>query len=131
MIGGWPDASAQVVDSLQQSPAPGTPNLTGARADYASGMKQSKQCPKCMSLRIGFLDRQVDRGSGDTSGRHAGVGRETTSQRTGFVGRLEAYVCTDCGYFESYVSDAEHQQWDTVDGFRWLNAEAPAAGPYR
>ena len=96
-------------------------------------MKASKQCPKCDSLRVGYLEKVIDRGK-DASEKDAVVGRTELEGWFGgcdFVGELEAYVCADCGYFEQYVKSPEDVPYDKLQGFHWLNPEAAEAGPYR
>jgi predicted nucleic-acid-binding Zn-ribbon protein len=100
-------------------------------------VKKDKQCPKCLSLKIGFIAEQIDRsGELDTSrarfvGEHKVPGMlwGENDQR---VGNLEAYVCTVCGYFESYVAGPASVPWEDLADFRWINA-APlkSEGPFR
>jgi len=47
------------------------------------------------------------------------------------VGALEAYLCTDCGYFESYVKSVERMDFDKLEGFRWINPGSPDRTPFR
>lgn len=98
-------------------------------------MKESKQCPKCKSLKIGHLPRQLDRsGKFDmafprmvgTVGKHGWI--LSNAEKTGL---MEAYVCTECGYFESYVVSPESVPFEELEGFRWVNAEPTEEGPYR
>jgi hypothetical protein len=115
-------------------------------------VKKTKQCPKCSSLRIGYLAEQpdvekvIDRADGvgpftpeiDTATR--AVGHSAQTYETGFwdhndirllLGSLEAYVCTDCGYHESYVKDPGSLEWEQLRGFAWVNPKGDDAGPYR
>ncbi len=118
-------------------------------------VKRSKQCPKCESKRIGYLDFQPDandvvarRGdpatdftahmnrSGQVITRALGVSSEPTRGSSGtpawpLYGKLEAYVCTECGYHETYVADVKKIQWDKLHGFAWLNPDPPPDGPFR
>jgi predicted nucleic-acid-binding Zn-ribbon protein len=119
-------------------------------------MKRSKQCPKCESRRIGHLDFQPDandvvalRGNEEQADRTAhiassdqvimralGISRDPTllsglSFAWAFYGRLEAYVCADCGFHETYVADAKSVDWERLQGFAWVNPDAPRAGPFR
>ena len=50
--------------------------------------------------------------------------------KTKVVGKLVGYLCTTCGYYETYVEDAQGIDWDQVEGFAWLNTSADQ-GPYR
>ena len=110
-------------------------------------MKQTKQCPKCKSLKIGYLESQPDSTGPDASRadraepRMAGmVARRGGSYflATGGwvkhegVGALAAFVCTECGYFESYVRNPARVPWNDMKGFHWVNAKPEAKkGPYR
>jgi len=118
-------------------------------------MKRSKQCPKCQSLRIGHLAFQVDANEiglhrenadaeerqfinrhGQAVSRAAGVMRtKDLIGRLGavlrLVGPLEAYVCTECGYHETFVREPKTVAWDDVQGFTWVNPEPIADGPFR
>jgi hypothetical protein len=38
-------------------------------------------------------------------------------------GEIEAFVCTDCGYFEEYVRNPQSIPWSTMKGFRWCRPE--------
>lgn len=100
-------------------------------------MKKSKQCPKCHSLKIGLIEKQIDRsGEYDTS-RSRFVGEHKVpgllwGQNDERVGTLAAYVCTACGYFESYVNGPESVPWNELVDFRWLNPAPPdSEGPFR
>ena len=45
---------------------------------------------------------------------------------------LCVYVCTLCGYCETYIKDPELVDWDALPNANWLNPDvADAAGPYR
>lgn len=116
-------------------------------------MKRSKQCPKCQSLRIGHLAFQVDANdvlvhrdqredlqfitaARQTVSRTLGLARTPVTLGDGstalpLVGQLEAYVCTDCGYHETYVRDPKSVAWSDLQGFTWVNSKPPEDGPFR
>ncbi len=110
-------------------------------------MKRTKKCPKCDSLRIGYVDTQIDlderafrfEGGAATRGkppdRVVGHGKPlSTGAFAGaspLVGVLEAYVCTECGYHESYVKEPRTIDWVGIVGFTWVNPGAPSNGPFR
>lgn len=98
-------------------------------------MKNTKQCPKCDSRRVGQITYQPDAdGGGRTAWRVIGRPRYSDAADkldTAHLGLLEAYVCTECGYHESYVKDVESVRWSELSGFRLLNPEAESDGPYR
>lgn len=113
-------------------------------------MKRSKQCPKCQSLRVGYLAAQADADdSFHSEGKHFSRAEEATNRpvghsdqivETGFwafgdvrllLGELEAYVCVDCGYHESYVKSPESLEWESLRGFSWVNPPQSGDGPYR
>lgn len=97
-------------------------------------MKQSGICPKCNSNKIGYLEHVTQRteaivGSQDVRGHcPAPLGIERTESsgiikfiKEGPVGKLEAYFCTSCGYFETYVKDPASIKFENIVGFKWIN----------
>ena len=97
-------------------------------------MKASKQCPKCSSLKVGYLEHVADKGH--TSYEEAVVG--TTQPHGNWListveaaGVLEAYVCADCGFYETYVKDPSSVPFDKLQGFHWLNDLTGTGQPYR
>ncbi len=121
-------------------------------------MKRTKQCPKCQSLKIGYLPSQPDAedvittkfggtdkslpsiGGPERSLASRALGLSTETVQTGYakygtmtplLGRLEAYVCTACGYHETYVAEPANIPWEKLVGFAWVNEGAAADGPYR
>ena len=111
-------------------------------------MKQSKKCPKCHSLRVGYIENVPDitsavavpdgsaqRGTSPPP-RAAGVGPvvDTGMLRWGkvsaLVGALEAYVCVDCGLYETYVRTPDTVDWEDIRDFHWMNDHV-SSGPYR
>ena len=98
-------------------------------------MKASKQCPKCDSLKVGYLENVLDRGQAG-SAVQATVGHTEPHgnwviKSFEYVGNLEAFICADCGYFEHYVKSPKEVPYDKLEGFHWLNPEPPEEGPYR
>ncbi len=118
-------------------------------------MKRTKQCPKCGSVRIGYLPEQPDAddvlvhpdhprldptvpavGANSTVAVRA-LGISVDAVETGgwhgrtkpMLGRLEAYVCTECGYHETYVASPREVPWERMAGFAWVNPSND--GPYR
>ncbi|MGE0401844.1 MAG: hypothetical protein AB7T06_34395 [Kofleriaceae bacterium] len=116
-------------------------------------MKRSKQCPKCQSLRIGHIAFQVDANDVHVARderedhQYINAARQAVSRSLGIqrtvqrledagrvlplVGQLEAYVCTECGYHETYVRDPRSVPWHDLQGFTWVNSEPPEDGPFR
>ena len=100
-------------------------------------MKKSKECPKCESLKIGYLavvpDEADDRGI--LPSRIGFIekvrGKWLKVFDTKKVGPLEAYVCTECGYYETYVKSPESIPFAQLAGFRYVNPEAVEQGPFR
>ena len=96
-------------------------------------MKQAKQCPKCNSRRIGYVNYQPD-ADGDffrwrvIAQVRQPQGYDSPRPR---LGELEAYVCTECGYYESYVRSPESTPWEQLSGFRMVNPDVEPDGPYR
>lgn len=118
-------------------------------------MKRTKQCPKCQSLHIGHLafqvdandvlverdetrDRQFINAPRQAVARSIGLLRTPTpafaigmTKALPLVGQLEAYVCTECGYHETYVREPKTLPWDDLQGFTWVNSDPPEGGPFR
>ncbi|MEO8706464.1 MAG: hypothetical protein ABI867_40940 [Kofleriaceae bacterium] len=115
-------------------------------------MKRTKECPKCGSRKVGHLAAQIDadervvgnvktlnmRVTSETLPRSLGVSKETVN--TGWsnygvvhplVGTLEAYICSECGYHETYVKDPRTVEWDKLQDFRWVNPDVSDGGPFR
>lgn len=97
-------------------------------------MKASEQCPKCESLKVGMVE-VPDGDALCTMFRHQPVGmkKRETSREVEYVpvGQLEAWVCTECGYYETYVKAPSTVPFEELVGFRWLHPQPPEDGPYR
>ena len=100
-------------------------------------MKTSKQCPKCHSLDIGYIERIYELCEAPSASGHpftpqaVGFMRTRDAQREIPVGHFEAFVCTSCGYFETYVKDPKAVPFHFLEGFHWINGPPPDRGPYR
>ena len=92
-------------------------------------MKQSGRCPKCDSTRVGVLPEVYDMDSGRGNARHL-VGK-AGMWKIKRQAAVEAYVCTDCGYFEEYVKAPDEVAWQEIEGFQYVREEATEQGPYR
>lgn len=101
-------------------------------------MKASKQCPKCHSLKVGYMETAPSHVLGkeqlDSPAKRNWFAEVFDEPPTGpelrAVG-LEAYVCSRCGYYETYVKDPAAVNFDKVVGLRWLNETSGTEGPYR
>lgn len=100
-------------------------------------MKKSGRCPKCNSDRVGHLENVIQRSEVLLNSQPlinhcpAPLGIERTESegfikviKEGPVGRLEAYLCTDCGYYETYVIEPNTVSFDSIVGFEWVNSAA-------
>lgn len=100
-------------------------------------MKNTGVCPKCSSQKIGYLENVIYRSEalvdGHTVVGHcpAPLGIERTQSgglikviKEGPVGKLEAYLCTSCGFYETYIKDPESIQYENMIGFKWVNVPA-------
>jgi len=100
-------------------------------------MKRTGICPKCNSNRIGYLENVTQRTEAnvgpDAVRGHcpAPLGIERSESqgfikviKEGPVGKLEAYFCTTCGYFETYVKDVASIPFEKIIGFKWVNPQA-------
>lgn len=100
-------------------------------------MKESKQCPKCHSLEIGYMERMYEFCEAPSSSGHpfapvsVGYMKTEAAEREIPVGHIEAFICTKCGYYETYVKDPESVPFQFLEGFRWLNPHPRDSGPYR
>jgi hypothetical protein len=117
-------------------------------------MKRSKTCPKCQSIKIGYMEYQPDANDvvgAKTSGlgansahiqhggqvitRALGVSKEPTRLASGnawpLYGRLETYLCTECGFYETYVADVKKVEFEKLHGFVWVNPGTEPEGPFR
>ena len=99
-------------------------------------MKDSKQCPKCNGLRIGYLENLPDDAEGKISTQ--AIGTTAVLKGSSIFGRyvhsrhdIEAYLCADCGYLESYVKSPGAIPYESLKGFRWVNTPSPPEGAYR
>ncbi len=93
-------------------------------------MRNSNKCIKCGSLAIGHVARRVD-DNGDHKVTLNTMTLGVLGQRRVGVGPLEAYVCTECGYMETYVIAPQAVSFEQVRGFRWLNEPNAERGPFR
>jgi len=87
-------------------------------------MKRSWKCPKCNGTKIGYLDNLYDSGGAEQArSRTLQMGQEQEggifSQRHIYKAEVEAFICTECGYFEEYVREPEKVRWDKLPFFRW------------
>lgn len=90
----------------------------------------SAKCIKCGSLAIGHLEQRYDEtGKPLANFTPAVLGVDATTWQG--IGLLEAYVCTDCGYLETYLKDPSATPFDKLKGFRWVNEPAPRRGAFR
>ena len=97
-------------------------------------LRKDYRCPKCDGIRVGHIERVhgVARGEARAIGLRPPqtyMGLEVMSVTA--VARTEAFVCTECGYFEEYVKEPEKVPWDEIEGFTWCRGEPPESGPYR
>jgi predicted nucleic-acid-binding Zn-ribbon protein len=94
-------------------------------------MKKTWKCPKCDSQRVGYLEEVLDEQDPTRRDHARKVGMASAGSFLGLQafsahGRMEAFVCTDCGYFEEYVKDPHSVRWNDLQGFRWCRPELAA-----
>jgi hypothetical protein len=92
-------------------------------------MKRSRRCPKCESEAIGHLDHLPDTMGSETEIGEQAIGLVMRGTGPEKVGRLEAYVCTTCGYLETYVQEPDKVPFDEIVSFSWIGGEGST--PYR
>jgi predicted nucleic-acid-binding Zn-ribbon protein len=89
-------------------------------------MKKSGVCPKCNGQRVGRMAYVADESDATTEpGRKRSLWWQL-EKTGGFFSMpdqhradVEAYVCTQCGYFEEYVKDAHLVEWEKLEPFNW------------
>lgn len=89
-------------------------------------MRNSKRCPKCGGSKIGHIPTLYD--ADDTAAADnyrpeaAGLAFEQgwLNVKSKPVGQLEAFVCGDCGFHETYVKAPQSVPFESIHGFRWL-----------
>jgi len=98
-------------------------------------MKKTCICPKCESTRVGRLETVRD---GRDHGFHNPRSLAQEKEGKGWLkskavrGLVEAYICTECGYFEEYVSDLAQIDWPALEGFTWHQPPSgETEGPFR
>jgi len=97
-------------------------------------MKQTHICPKCKATKIGYINNVINKtdtraGSYSVVGySNAPLGTTTSESKKSFgikvvkkesIGELEAYICTSCGYYETYIKSPSIQ-YENIDGFKWI-----------
>lgn len=99
------------------------------------------KCPKCGSGKIGHLAELNDEiGGYEPVFETLGVRIEPPNKYKWWMGpeyrgevhregALEAYVCTSCGFLETYVRDPRSVPFESLIGFTWVGAGE--GGPYR
>ena len=89
-------------------------------------MKNEHRCPKCGSTHGGYFDTVMDDiGAIEAVPRKLADARASGTWNLGPSAKakaeVEAYVCTQCGYFEEYVKDAQNVDWEAIENFHWLD----------
>ncbi len=92
-------------------------------------MRTSNKCIKCGSLAIGHLPRIYEEGGRNEALQTSTLGFIGTTKRG--AGPLEVFVCTACGYFETYVKDPGNVPFEKIRDFRWVNDPNAQRGTYR
>ena len=85
-------------------------------------MKATGQCPKCVGGKIGRAKSILDSEHHEV---HLGEGRD--GPLWGLIGKkhrlkLEAYVCTKCGYAETYIKNHDGIKWEAIKNFEWVES---------
>ena len=99
-------------------------------------MKKTKRCPKCDSEKIGYLAQIPDfvdeAGTEGVPAAPRALGMVPKQWQEGWVrpatrtqswplGELEAYICTSCGFTESYVKEPDQVRFEEIEGFQWVD----------
>jgi predicted nucleic-acid-binding Zn-ribbon protein len=86
-------------------------------------MKRTRRCPKCKCRKIGYISTVMDDTAGGQRPRRLAETREGGFLKFGgavHAAEVEAYVCTECGYFEEYVKKPRDVPWDRLEAFERL-----------
>ena len=101
-------------------------------------LKDDLRCPTCQGIKIGHLESVSDVGdhrearASDIRALGRYIYKEYSgSSRVQRVGAVEAYVCTECGYFEEYVKAPTSIPWESLHGFTWCRKARTGVGAYR
>ncbi len=99
-------------------------------------MKKTGVCPKCNSKKIGYLENVIQRTEAEISTQSvrghcpAPIGIERSESegflkviKEGPVGKLEAYICSSCGFYETYIKEPAGVVYESIVGFKWINPE--------
>lgn len=97
-------------------------------------MKQTGICPKCESQKIGYLENVIQRTKADIGTQFvighcpAPLGIEKSESgglikviKEGPVGKLEAYLCCSCGFYETYIKEPSSIEYERIIGFKLIN----------
>ena len=99
-------------------------------------MKKTGICPKCDSQKIGFIENVLNKTQGTVGSRQVvgypkapvGITRSETSSgflgsivRNTSAGELEAFFCTECGFFETYIKNPAELDYEKIEGFKMIN----------
>ena len=94
-------------------------------------MKHTGVCPKCNSKKIGYLAYVIQRTEADVGSRAVrghceapiGIARSESGGviKVRPVGKLEAYICGSCGFYETYIKDPSKVPFESIIDFKWIN----------
>lgn len=100
-------------------------------------MKQTGVCPKCNSQKIGYLENVIQRTEALLDSRSLighcpaplGIMQSESGGlikiiKEGPVGKLEAYFCSSCGFYETYIKDPAGVQYEEIIGFKWIDSSS-------
>ena len=93
--------------------------------------KHTGVSPKCNSKKIGYLAHVIQRTETDVGSRtvrgncEAPIGIERSESggiiKVRPVGKLEAYICGSCGFYETYIKEPSKVHFESIIGFKWIN----------
>ncbi len=93
-------------------------------------MKRDVTCPRCATHDVGLLDGLPDTVGNEIQVRQQFLGVVHGDAEVRLEGKLEALVCTACGYIELYVQEPHRVPFEKLDGFSWVSRTGDE-GPYR
>jgi predicted nucleic-acid-binding Zn-ribbon protein len=92
-------------------------------------MRTTHTCPKCSHKEVIFLPQIADRDDDDDVKPLSAHVVHFDWKDDVEVGRMQAYVCHNCGYTELYTNEARQLPWQKVPGAKLLTPADPILQP--
>ena len=86
-------------------------------------MRATHACPKCKNQVVLFLPQIADRDDDDNVRPLSAHVVHYAWKDDVEVGKLQAYVCAECGYTELYTKEARQIPWEKIPGAKRLTPQ--------